>query len=140
MHGKGCRDRGHVQMRKQPEPGRWGTKMCNWAQGDRSGRPVGRLIFIHLQCWVLLSFCRFQRQRCIKIRVLRALDVYTPLALKTAKGQRLPALEVYKSQSPISGYKRAYMKERVEPPPFTGGSPNGGIHHHTQAVKVQIVL
>ena len=61
----------------------------------------GRLIFIHLQCWEVLPFCRFQRQRCIKIRVLRAQDFYTPLALKTAKGQHLPALEVYKNQSPI---------------------------------------
>ena len=61
----------------------------------------GRLIFIHLQCWEVLPFCSFQRQRCIKIRVLRAQDFYTPLALKTAKGQHLPALEVYKNQSPI---------------------------------------
>ena len=38
---------------------------------------------------------------CIKIRVLRAQDFYTPLALKTAKGQQLPALEVYKNQSPM---------------------------------------
>ena len=60
----------------------------------------GRLIFIHLQCWEVLPFCRFQRQRCIKIRVLRAQHFYTPLALKTAKGQHLPALEVYKNQSP----------------------------------------
>ena len=61
----------------------------------------GRLIFIHLQCWEVLPFCLFQRQRCIKIRVLRAQDFYTPLALKTAKGQHLPALEVYKNESPI---------------------------------------
>ena len=46
----------------------------------------GRLIFIHHQCWEVLPFCRFQRQRCIQIRVLRAQDFYTPLALKTAKG------------------------------------------------------
>ena len=50
----------------------------------------GRLIFIHLQCWEVLPFCRFQRQRCIKIRVFRAQDFYTSLALKTAKGQHLP--------------------------------------------------
>ena len=61
---------------------------------------LGRLIFIHLQCWEVLPFCRFQRQRCIKIRVLSAQDFYTPLALQTAKGQHLPALEVYKNQSP----------------------------------------
>ena len=53
------------------------------------------------QCWEVLPFCRFQRQRCIKSRVLRAQDFYTPLALKTAKGQHLPALVVYKNQSPI---------------------------------------
>ena len=43
----------------------------------------------------------FSAQRCIKIRVLRAQDFYTPLALKSAKGQHFPALEVYKNQSPI---------------------------------------
>ena len=63
---------------------------------------LGRLIFIHLQCWEVLPFCRFQRQWCLKIRVLRAQNFYTPLALKTAKGQRLPAMEVHKNQSPIS--------------------------------------
>ena len=31
------------------------------------GTQNGRLIFIHLQCWEVLPFCRFQRQRCIKI-------------------------------------------------------------------------
>ena len=60
-----------------------------------------RLIFIHLQCWEVLPFCRFQRQRCIKILCPEDPDFYTPLALKTAKGQHLPALEVYKNQSPI---------------------------------------
>ena len=60
----------------------------------------GRLIFIHLQCWEALPFCRFQRQRCIKILCPKDPDFYTPLALKMAKGQRLPALEVYKNQSP----------------------------------------
>ena len=43
----------------------------------------------------MLPFCLLQCQRCIKIRVLRAQDFYTPLALKTAKGQHLQALEVY---------------------------------------------
>ena len=52
------------------------------------------LIFIHLQCWEVLPFCRFQRQRCIKILCPKDPDFYTPLALKTAKGQHLPALEV----------------------------------------------
>ena len=61
---------------------------------------VGRLIFIHHQCWEVLPFCRFQRQRCIKILCPKDPDFYTPLALKTAKGQHLPALVVYKNQSP----------------------------------------
>ena len=61
----------------------------------------GRLIFIHLQCWEVLPFCRFQHQRCIKFMCPKDPDFYTPLALKTAKGQHLPALEVYKNQSPI---------------------------------------
>ena len=47
----------------------------------------GRLIFIHLQCWEVLPFCRFQRQRCIKILCPKDPDFYTPLPLKTAKGQ-----------------------------------------------------
>ena len=62
----------------------------------------GRLMFIHHRCWEVLPFCLFQRQRCIKIRVLRAQDFYTPLALKTAKGQHLPALVVSKNQSPTT--------------------------------------
>ena len=53
---------------------------------DSSLKVPGRLIFIHLQCWEVLPFCRFQRQRCIKIRVLRAQDFYTPLALKRQRG------------------------------------------------------
>ena len=60
----------------------------------------GRLIFIHLQCWEVLPFCRFQRQRCIKFVCPKDPDFYTPLALKTAKGPHLSALEVYKNQSP----------------------------------------
>ena len=60
----------------------------------------GRLIFIHLQCWEVLPFGRFQRQRCTKILCPKDPVFYTPLALKTAKGQHLPALEVYKNQSP----------------------------------------
>ena len=72
----------------------------------------GRLIFIHLQCWEVLPFCRFQRQRCIKVRVLRAHDFYAPLALKTAKGQHLPALEVYKKRSPICLGFRGLIRTR----------------------------
>ena len=60
----------------------------------------GRLLGHH-QCWEVLPFCRFQRQRCIKILCPGDPDFYTPLVLKTAKGQHLPALVVYKSQSPI---------------------------------------
>ena len=55
---------------------------------------------IHHQCREVLPLGRFQRQRRIKIRVLRAQDFYTPLALKTTKGQHFPALVVYKNQSP----------------------------------------
>ena len=47
---------------------------------------LGGLIFIHHQCWEVLPFCRFQRQRCIKILRPKDPDFYTPLALKTAKG------------------------------------------------------
>ena len=75
----------------------------------------GRLIFIHHQCWEVLPFCRFQRQWCIKNRVPRAQDFYTPLALKTAKGQHLPALEVYKNQSPnFSGLKEKLSRPVVD--------------------------
>ena len=49
----------------------------------------------------MLPFCRFQRQWCIKILCPKDPDFYTPLALKMAKGQHLPALVVYKNQSPI---------------------------------------
>ena len=73
---------------------------CNLKKFNGNHQKIGRLILIHLQCWEVLPFCSFQRQRCIKIRVLRAQDFYTPLAPTTAKGQHLPALEVYKTQSP----------------------------------------
>ena len=61
---------------------------------------IGRRIFIHHQCWEVLPFCRFQRQRCIKILCPKDPDFYTPLALKTAKGQQIPAPVVYKNLSP----------------------------------------
>ena len=80
---------------------------------------AGRLIFIHHQCWEVLPFWRFQRQRCIKIRVLRAQDFYTPLALKTAKGQLLPALVVYKNQSPISGPTSTIILSRYNVAPHS---------------------
>ena len=50
---------------------------------------IGRLILIHLQCWEMLPFLTIQRQRCIKFRVLREEDFYTPLALNYQKGQHL---------------------------------------------------
>ena len=62
--------------------------------------------FIHHQCWEVLPFCRFQRQRCIKILCPKDPDFYTPLVLKTSKGQHLPALVVYKNQSPIKILRR----------------------------------
>ena len=70
---------------------------------------VGRLIFIHHQCWEVLPFCRFQRQRCTKILCPKDPHFYTPLALRTAKGQHLPALVAYKNQSPS-----------FDPPPYPG--------------------
>ena len=60
----------------------------------------GRLIFIHLQCWEVLRILTFQRQRCIKILCPKDPEFYTPLALKSQNSQHLPALEVYKNQSP----------------------------------------
>ena len=83
---------------------------------------VGRLIFVHLQCWEALPFARIQRQRCIKFRVLRAQEFYTPLALNSQKGQCLPALEVYKNQSPIC-WSRSRAKLYTPPslpPPISG--------------------
>ena len=52
--------------------GRKRVKKCQ----KREGRGVasnGRLFFVHLQCWEVLPFCRFQRQQCIKILCLRTL-------------------------------------------------------------------
>ena len=66
------------------------------------GRAHGTLIFMQLRYWELLPFLKIQRQRRIKFRVLRAQDLYTPLALICQKGQHLPAPEVYKNQSPCS--------------------------------------
>ena len=44
----------------------------------------------------------FSAPAVYKIRCPKDPDFYTPLALKMAKGQHLPALEVYKNQSPIN--------------------------------------
>ena len=84
----------------QAESAKWID--CRWDQAVclQISKIGGRRIFIHLQCWEVLPFCRFQRQRCIKILCPKDPDFYTPLALKTAKGQHLPALEVYKNPSP----------------------------------------
>ena len=46
------------------------------------------------------ALCAIQHQWCIKFRVLRAEDFYTLLALN-GKKEHLPALEMYKNQSPI---------------------------------------
>ena len=55
-------------------------------------------------------------QRSIKILCPKDPDFYTPLALKTAqKGQHLPALVVYKNQSPIEGVFRVFLPIRVSP-------------------------
>ena len=67
-----------------------GTEICNFWETD----------FIHHQCWEVLPFCRFQHQWCLKILCPRDPDFYTPLALKTAKGQHLPAQVVHENQSP----------------------------------------
>ena len=64
---------------------------------------LGRLIFIHLQCCEVLPFLTIQHQRCIKILCPKDPEFYTPLALNCQEGQHLPALEVYKNQSPMFG-------------------------------------
>ena len=56
-----------------------------------SGHRYGRLIFIHHQCWEVLLFCRFLRQRCIKTLCPKDPDFYTPLALKKAKRAAPPS-------------------------------------------------
>ena len=73
----------------------------------------GRLIFIHLRCWEVLPFLTIQRKRCIKLRVLRAQDFFTPLPLNCQKGQHLPAPVVYKNQSPL--YSRGWWGEHLAP-------------------------
>ena len=63
-------------------------------------RLFGRLIFIHLQCWEVLPFLAFQRQWCTKILCPKDPEFYTPLELNCQEERQLPALEVYKNQSP----------------------------------------
>ena len=86
-----------------PRRGRGGGRGA-WrvSVGNLGGRG-GRLIFIHLRCWEMLSFLTIQRQRCIKILCPKDPEFHTPLALNCRKGQHLPALEVYKNQSPRGG-------------------------------------
>ena len=60
----------------------------------------GREILIELRCWKVLPFWTIQHQRCIKIMCANDPEFYTPLALNCAKGQHLPAPEVYNYQSP----------------------------------------
>ena len=84
----------------EPQEGTSNAEMSRTTKCTFERCTFGRLIFIHHQCWEVLPFCRFQRQRCIKILCPKDPDFYTPLALKTAKGQHLPALVVYKNQSP----------------------------------------
>ena len=96
-----------------------------WLEGS------GRLIFIHHQCWEVLPICHFQRQRCIKILCPKDPDFYAPLALKTAKGQHLPALVVYKNQSPRKGPPVAMGGMGGDPPKTSWGSdPHLGALDH----------
>ena len=91
---------------------------------DRSLGEFGRLIFIHLQCWEVLPSCRCHRQRRVKILCPKDPDFYAPLALKTAKGQHLPALEVYKNQSPRIGWGcRHGQPGATDAPRITGLTP-----------------
>ena len=59
---------------------------------------LGRLIcFLTSSVGMCCPFVPFSAPACIKILCPKEPDFYTPLALKTAKGQHLPALEVYKT-------------------------------------------
>ena len=62
-----------------------------WSPGCSPAHLCGRLIFIHHQCWEVLSFLTIQRQRCIKILCPKDPEFYSPLALNCQKGQHLPA-------------------------------------------------
>ena len=77
----------------------WASNVCQLEYTMRF-ITIGRLIFIHLRCWEVLPFLIIQRQRCIRILCPKDSEFYTPLALNRQKGQHLPALEVYKNQSP----------------------------------------
>ena len=93
---------------------------CLWLQMKSI---VGRLIFIHLQCWEVLPFLANQRQWCIRILCPKDPEFYTPLALNCQKGQHLLAPEVYKISVPIvSGPSRLQRRRRCKPKlePSTG--------------------
>ena len=82
--------------------------------------------FIHLQCWEVLPFSTIQRQRCIKILCPKDPEFYTPLVLNCQKGRHLPALEVYKNQSPIFRTRSTTTRDRnlqFQGAVSTGGSP-----------------
>ena len=75
----------HSKLQKEP---RWG---CSYTLERNRGGVVsaplsGVRIFIHLECWEVPAFLTIQCQRCIKLRILRAQDSYTPLALNYPKG------------------------------------------------------
>ena len=84
---------------------------------------VGSLIFIHHRCWEVLPFLTIQRQWCIKILCPKDPEFYTPLALNRQKGQHLPALEVYKNQSPklrVKNCRETVGGEKVKSIAFWG--------------------
>ena len=73
---------------------------------------VGRPIFIHHQCWEVLSFLTIQRQQCIKFRVLRAQDFYTPLPLNCQKGSTSQHWWCIKISLPAMRCQEAVSKDR----------------------------
>ena len=72
----------------------WGTPL------HEENAPSGRLIFMHLTCWEGTAILAMQRQCCIKVLCPKDAQCHTVLALNCQKGSTLPALEVYKNQSP----------------------------------------
>ena len=99
----------------------------------------GRLIFIHLQSWEVLPFLIIQRQRCIKILCPEDPEFYTPLVLNCQKGQHLPALEVYKNQSPksVQSQERTIIKNLVSC--FAGLGILALCAHHLSGVTMLVV-
>ena len=101
--------------------GKWGCrgKCLKTASG-------GSLILIHLHCWEVLPFLTMRRQRCIKILCPKDPEFYTPLALNCQKGKHLPALEVYRNQSPIGSPRLCYFRQRRGPEALFRHNPQ---HH-----------